>query len=172
MKFGRRVKIQSFWGEVKFLTNNIPVRNYIKVLIISGCCANDNYTAIIRELSNRKEYFMGLLDDLSGQLGGLMGGSGQGDLIDSAIKLLGGGNGLNGLVQMFNQAGLGEQVQSWIGKGENLPVSADQIKSAFSGDTLNSLAQTLGINAGGAADMLANFLPGVVDQLTPNGKIE
>ncbi len=115
---------------------------------------------------------MGLLDDLSGQLGGLMGGSGQGDLIGSAIKLLGGGNGLNGLVQMFNQAGLGEQVQSWIGKGENLPVSADQIKSAFSGDTLNSLAQTLGINAGGAADMLANFLPGVVDQLTPNGKIE
>lgn len=115
---------------------------------------------------------MGFLDDLGGQLGGLLGGSGQGDLINSAIKMLGGGNGLSGLVQVFNQAGLGEQVQSWIGKGENLPISPEQIKSAFSSDTLNSLAKTLGTNSGGVADLLSNFLPGVVDQMTPNGKIE
>ncbi|GMU85565.1 MAG: hypothetical protein AMXMBFR48_08070 [Ignavibacteriales bacterium] len=115
---------------------------------------------------------MGLLDNLSGQLGGLMGSGGQGDLINSAMQMISGEKGLSGIVQMFNQAGLGEQVQSWIGKGENLPISPEQIKSVLSSDTLNSLAQTLGINASGAADMLSNFLPGVVDQMTPNGKIE
>jgi len=115
---------------------------------------------------------MGLLDDLSGQLGNLMGGAGQQDLLGSAMQMLGGSGGLNGLVQMFNQAGLGEQVQSWISTGPNLPVSGDQIKNALNSDTLNSLGQMFGVNAGGAADMLANILPGFIDQMTPNGKIE
>ncbi len=115
---------------------------------------------------------MGLLDDLSGQLGNLMDGAGQGDLMNTAMQMLGGSGGLNGLVQMFNKAGLSEHVQSWISTGPNLPISADQLKNVLNADTLNSLGQMFGTNSGGAADMLSNLLPGFIDKMTPNGKIE
>lgn len=115
---------------------------------------------------------MGLFDDLSGQLGNLMGGGGTEGLINSAMQMLGGSGGLNGIVEMFNKAGLSKEIQSWISKGENLPISGEQIKNVFSGDALNTISGLLGTNASGAAEMLANFLPGVIDKMTPNGKIE
>lgn len=115
---------------------------------------------------------MGLFDDLGGQLGSILDGAGQNDFMSTAVQMLGGSGGLNGLVDMFNKAGLGEQVQSWISTGANLPISGEQLKNVFNSDTLSSIAPLLGTNASGVADMLANMLPGVIDQLTPNGKLE
>ena len=138
---------------------------------------------------------MGLLDGVLGQvlggamqgggagggLGGLLGGGGgQADLVRAVIGMLGNdaqGGGLAALVQQFQQAGLGEQMGSWIGTGQNLPVSAEQLQSMMgTGGPLAGLAQQFG-GAGGAAGsgdlagLLAQVLPQVVDQLTPQGRV-
>lgn len=80
-----------------------------------------------------------------------------------------GGTQLSGLLEKFGSAGLGEQVQSWIGKGSNLPVSAEQIKSVLESDQLASLASKLGVSPDQAAEKVAGLLPGVIDKVTPDG---
>ncbi len=79
--------------------------------------------------------------------------------------------GLSGLVQSFTQKGLGDIVSSWVSTGPNLPVSGSQIQSALGSDAINSLAQKAGVAPEAAGSMLAQVLPGLVDKLTPEGKI-
>lgn len=119
---------------------------------------------------------MGLLDSMvGGALGALQGQGGQGgapDLLPLVMGLLGNGSpvgGLGGLVQQLQQGGLGEVVQSWIGTGANLPVSAEQLQGALGGDLLGRLAAQVGMNPADLAGPLAQLLPQVVDKLTPNG---
>jgi uncharacterized protein YidB (DUF937 family) len=77
--------------------------------------------------------------------------------------------GLGGLVGKFEQAGLGNVVSSWIGSGQNLPISADQLQSVLGSDAVSSIAAKLGINPADAMGQLSTMLPGLVDKLTPNG---
>ncbi|MBI3366991.1 MAG: DUF937 domain-containing protein [Burkholderiales bacterium] len=120
---------------------------------------------------------MGLLDSILGAaLGGNSGGGGnpQADLLRNVIGMLGNdgpGGGLAGLVQQFEQGGLGEVVQSWIASGHNLPVSADQLRNVLGNDRLGALAQQLGLSHGQTADQLAQVLPQLVDHLTPGGQM-
>ena len=79
--------------------------------------------------------------------------------------------GLQGLVQSFTQKGLGNIVSSWVSTGPNLPVSGDQIQNALGSDAINSLAQKAGVAPDKASSMLSQLLPGIVDKLTPDGKI-
>ena len=79
---------------------------------------------------------MGLLDSVIGALGQAQGGAGggQADLLGALVGMLGQGGGLGGLaglVQKFEQGGLGDAVGSWIGTGQNMPVSADQISRCW-----------------------------------------
>ncbi len=122
---------------------------------------------------------MGLLDSVLGMaqqaLNQGQAGAGSPDLLQLAAKLLsndGPAGGLPGLVQAFNQGGLGNVVQSWIGTGANMPVSAEQLQSVL-GQTggLGQLAQQLGLNESETASQLAKVLPGLVDQLTPKGEM-
>ena len=78
--------------------------------------------------------------------------------------------GLGGLVAKFNQAGLGDVVNSWIGSGANQPISADQLSGALGTDVLAKVAGPLGLDASQLSGQLAQVLPGLVDQLTPNGR--
>lgn len=125
---------------------------------------------------------MGLLDSVMGmaqqalnqQAQGQIGG-GSADLMQLAAKLLsndGPAGGLPGLVQAFNQGGLGNVVQSWIGTGGNLPISAEQLQSVLGGTGgLGQIAQQLGLNEQDVAKQLASVLPGLVDKLTPQGEM-
>jgi uncharacterized protein YidB (DUF937 family) len=79
--------------------------------------------------------------------------------------------GLGGLAEKFNQAGLGDIVASWIGKGENLPISGDQISSVLGSGALGNIARQMGIDPEQASGQLAQLLPGLVDQLTPQGAL-
>ena len=79
---------------------------------------------------------------------------------------------MQGLIDQFSRAGLAQHVQSWIGTGSNRPISADDIARVFSGGQLGQIASQLGLDQGQAADRIAQDLPGLVDKLTPNGKIE
>jgi uncharacterized protein YidB (DUF937 family) len=82
----------------------------------------------------------------------------------------GGQGGLGGLVAKFQQAGLGDVVGSWIGSGQNQPVSGDQLTNVLGSDAISGLAQKLGVSPDAAAGQLSNILPGLIDQLTPNGQ--
>ncbi|WP_374264961.1 YidB family protein [Zoogloea sp.] len=122
---------------------------------------------------------MGLLDQLAGQVLGSLagegqpqqGGGGQAVLLQLVLGLLQSQGGLGGLLGKLSQAGLGEQVASWVGTGQNLPVSADQIGQALGGGALGDMAAQLGIPSEQLAGHIANFLPQVVDQMTPSGQM-
>ena len=77
--------------------------------------------------------------------------------------------GLDGLVQNFQQKGLGEVVSSWVSSGQNLPISADQLTHVLGSDTVKNLAAKAGISPDQAGSQLAALLPGLIDKLTPNG---
>jgi uncharacterized protein YidB (DUF937 family) len=122
---------------------------------------------------------MGLLDGVLGNvLGGLMGGGQQGGanpLLNAVIGMISNGGqvnpgGLGGLMEQFQRAGLGEQIGSWIGNGQNMPVSAEQIQAALGSDTIGSIASQLGIGQGEAAGQLSQMLPEIINALTPNGQ--
>ncbi|MEF9997214.1 MAG: YidB family protein [Burkholderiaceae bacterium] len=79
--------------------------------------------------------------------------------------------GMAGLTQQLQQAGLGDQLSSWISTGPNLPVSADQLSQAFGGERLAQLASAAGIEPQALSQGLAQALPQAVDQLTPSGQL-
>ena len=116
---------------------------------------------------------MGLLDSV---LGMVTGGQGGGDaaLISAVVGMLGnsgqGGGGLGDLIGKFQQAGMGDVVGSWIGSGQNAPISGDQLHNVLGSDTIASIAQQLGLSHGDAAGQLAQMLPQVLDKLTPSGQ--
>lgn len=79
--------------------------------------------------------------------------------------------GISGLVDKFNQSGLGDVAASWIGKGDNKPVSPDQIVAALGQDKVAELAKEAGIPEDKGAEVLSQVLPSVVDKMTPEGEI-
>lgn len=116
-----------------------------------------------------------------GMLGGLLGGNagsgsgGLGSLIGGLLggssNSAGGAGGLGSLLEKFSQAGLGEQVKSWVGTGENLPVSPDAIGQVFGRDAIAKIAQQAGLSQEETSSGLSQVLPEVVDRLTPEGKL-
>ncbi len=115
---------------------------------------------------------MGLLDQLLGAAGPLLGGQGAStsSLAGSLLGMLGRSGGLAGLVQSFEQAGLGNVVGSWVGTGQNLPVTSQQIQQAL-GPQVQQLAQQHGLGADAVSSALSQLLPGLVDHLTPAGQL-
>lgn len=116
---------------------------------------------------------MGLLDQIAGALGGASG-NGQSPLMQIVVQLIQQHpGGLQGLVEQFTKAGLGAQVQSWVGTGANLPVSADDLAKVFGGGSgPGQLLSQLGVDPQQALGGLAQTLPDVVNQLTPHGTID
>jgi uncharacterized protein YidB (DUF937 family) len=88
-------------------------------------------------------------------------------------EVLGNGSqgGLNAIVAKLEQAGLGEQVKSWIGNGQNLPITADQLQQVLGSDTVKQLAARFNIPVDQLAKVLAQQLPTAVDQASPDGKL-
>ncbi|MFG6432196.1 YidB family protein [Roseateles sp. LYH14W] len=122
---------------------------------------------------------MGLLDNMLGAATQALGGQSGGGRLDWAALLSGllaNGSlqgGLPGLLQQLQAGGLGEQVQSWISTGANQPVSGEQLSGALggAGGLLGQLAQQAGVSPAEAGDQLSQWLPQIVDRLTPNGQL-
>ena len=127
---------------------------------------------------------MGLLDSLvSGALSN-MGGKQEGQeggfnpalliaLAPIVIKMLSNNSkegGLGGLASMFGKADLGNVLQSWIGNGANMPISADQVGQVFGNDMLGNIAKQAGLGQSEVAGGLAQMLPQIINQLTPHGQ--
>ena len=79
--------------------------------------------------------------------------------------------GIAGLQQMFQQGGLGSIMSSWLGNGQNLPVSASQLQNVLHSDALQQAAQQHGIDPTQLTSMMSSLLPHLVDKLTPNGQV-
>ncbi|MBA5875103.1 MAG: DUF937 domain-containing protein [Nitrospira sp. CR1.2] len=118
---------------------------------------------------------MGLLDQLGQAAAGMMGGGNdQNPLMQAVVGLLGQQSavgGLGGLIQAFQKNGLGEIVNSWVSTGKNLPISPEQIQQGLGNDLLKQLASQVGLSPEATGGQLANLLPGLVDKLTPEGKL-
>lgn len=79
--------------------------------------------------------------------------------------------GLGDLVAKMQRAGQGQTVDSWIGTGANRPIEPGQLGSALGQTTISDLARQAGINEQELLEQLARVLPGVVDKLTPTGRL-
>ncbi len=79
--------------------------------------------------------------------------------------------GITGLQQMFQQKGLGGIISSWVGTGQNSPISSEQLQSVLHSDALQSVAQRAGIDPSQLTSAMTQLLPHVVDHLTPNGQV-
>lgn len=117
----------------------------------------------------------GGLGDLAAMLGqgGAGGQGGQAALLQLVLGMLannGQGGGLGGLMEKFQSAGLGEQVNSWVGTGQNLPVSPEQLGSVFGQDQMSQMAEKMGLSTGDLGAQLSQMLPQAVDQFTPGGQ--
>ena len=125
---------------------------------------------------------MGILESVIGNLlGGSQGGASSplGGVLSS---VLGGGQtggagaggmagGLGGLLSQFQQAGLGNIAQSWIGNGANQPVSPQQLQNVFGESQVQDMANQAGMPKGDFLSQLSQHLPHAVDQMTPGGQV-
>ncbi len=109
-----------------------------------------------------------------GGLGGLIGMVASNPQMLQAITGMlgndGSQGGLGGLMAKFQQAGMGDVANSWVGNGENQPISGDQLTNVLGADTIGGFAEKMGMSQGDAAGQLSNILPGLIDKLTPQGQ--
>jgi uncharacterized protein YidB (DUF937 family) len=111
-------------------------------------------------------------------LQGVLGGGQQGQaspiagILQQVLASQDGNNqGIAAIISKFQAAGLGQQVQSWVGTGANTPISGDHIGQVFSADQIQGWAQQAGTTPDAMRTVLADALPHVVDHLTPGGQV-
>ena len=114
---------------------------------------------------------MGLFDNIAGAVLGKMGGE-QGGMAQAAMEMFNQNGGLSGILDKFKEGGLAEQAASWVGKGENLPISAEQISSVLGNGAIADMAAKFGISPETLSAQIAQHLPTVIDKMTPNGTVE
>ncbi len=121
---------------------------------------------------------MGFLDHLLSDVGNPAEGEAA-KLAPMLLSALGGGEGqsaqakgLSGLINRFQQAGLGDVAQSWISNEKpNQSVTPDQVHAALGEQQISALAEKMGLPKTGLVSVLATLLPKLVDSLTPNGQL-
>ena len=115
---------------------------------------------------------MSFLDNMAGQIMEGALGRTSNPLAAGLLQMLNNHPGsIAGLVASCQQQGLGGIVSSWIGTGQNLPISADQIHQMLGSQQVQELAQKAGISTEDANSQLTTLLPSLVDKLTPNGQL-
>jgi len=102
-------------------------------------------------------------DKLGDNAGGMM----------EALSGLTSGEGLDigGIMEKVKANGMGEQLESWLGDGENQPVSAEQVKGLIGEDGINQAAEKLGVDADTAASQLSDVLPNLLDKASAGGNL-
>jgi uncharacterized protein YidB (DUF937 family) len=95
------------------------------------------------------------------------------DLGDILTQIFGGGEAqkLPDVVRQFEEKGMRDQVDSWVRTGPNKPVDRKQIEDAFGQRELEGMARTRGIDRDQLAEVLARYIPKIIDELTPSGQL-
>ena len=113
---------------------------------------------------------MGLFDSIAGAVLGKLGGE-QGGMAQVAMEMFNQNGGLSGVLEKLNAGGLAEQAASWVGKGENLSVSAEQITSVLGNGAIAEMAAKFGLTPDVLSSQIAQHLPSVIDKMTPDGEV-
>jgi|SRR6476646_7105941 len=114
---------------------------------------------------------MGFLDEMATKAVASASGSSN-PIVSAVLQLIQNQpGGISGLLQQFHEEGLGDLVNSWVSTGQNLPVSPDQVQHVLGTEQVQQVAASAGIPAQLASSKLAEFLPMIVDKLTPNGQV-
>lgn len=115
-----------------------------------------------------------MLGNILGSLASsVLSGNNQSTATQLIQNLLASQGGIEGLIAKFQQGGLDDVLRTWISSDEdNAPVSGEQISNVFGQENIQNVAQETGVDAADASDLLAQFLPKIVDTLTPNGNVE
>ncbi|HVO45749.1 MAG TPA: YidB family protein [Steroidobacteraceae bacterium] len=123
---------------------------------------------------------MSILSNLESALGGMSnspgtagGSAAAGAVVVSQIisMIQSRPGGIGGLLQSFQQGGLGHVFQSWIASGPNLPVSADQLRNVLGSDWVSRITQATGLPQAQVEQHLSTLLPQIIDHLSPNGQM-
>ena len=104
----------------------------------------------------------GISDLLKGGLGGLLAGGAAGSILSG---------GLGELLKQLQEGGQEEATKSWVGKGENKPIAPGDLANALGADQIDSIAAQSGMSRDELLQGLSKYLPGVVDHLTPEGRL-
>ena|SRR5690349_6660300 len=113
---------------------------------------------------------MGLLDDMEGKA--LQSLAGSNPTMAAVMQMINNHpGGISGLLQQFHDQGLGSIASSWVGTGANQAISAEQIQSVLQNEHLQAFAAKAGIPPDQASSMIAQYLPMIIDKLTPNGQV-
>ncbi len=120
---------------------------------------------------------MGLMDSLLGAaasaLGNSSGNSQQNTAIELVMQLIQQSGGVGNLLNQLQQGGLGDALGSWVSsQSSNQSVSASDLQSALGGGLLEQVAAKVGVDSNQAGDLLSQYLPQMIDQLTPNGTVQ
>ena len=116
---------------------------------------------------------MALLDSILSAVSGKTDSAGGPNALIGALSgLLQQNGGLQGLANKFSQGGAGNVFASWVGMGENQSISSGQIQQVLGSDQVRALAAKVGIDPNQASGLLAEYLPKVVDKLTPQGQVD
>ena len=113
---------------------------------------------------------MGMLDGLVGSVLGKVMGDKAG-MAQVAMEMFNSNGGVGGLMEKFKAGGLGDAAASWVGTGENIAVSPDQISSVLGEGAIADMAAKFGLTPEVLSAQIAEHLPTVVDKLTPNGEV-
>jgi len=111
---------------------------------------------------------MGVLDDVAAKLGGQQGQDGG---LASLQKLFSSNGGLKGMTSKLTNSGLGQQVQSWVGTGENKPVSGQQVQQVMDPGQVHAMARQAGMTDEECCEQVARAMPEMVNHATPQGKV-
>ncbi|MGC2193291.1 MAG: YidB family protein [Terriglobales bacterium] len=115
---------------------------------------------------------MGILDDLENKAVNSMLGGSSNPLATGLLQMINNQpGGLSGLLQSLHDKGFGSLASSWVGTGQNLPITPDQIQHVLGSDQVKQMAARAGISPEAAGAALSQLLPTLVDKLTPNGQI-
>jgi uncharacterized protein YidB (DUF937 family) len=109
---------------------------------------------------------MGLFDSLKGAL--------EGEALPGMISMVLAQtqyHDLPGLVAALEKGGLGPQVQSWLGNGQNLPITADQLKAVLGNTEVQEFARQMGLPVDQVLQLMAKYLPEIIDKASPNGTL-
>ncbi|MBM3351147.1 MAG: DUF937 domain-containing protein [Betaproteobacteria bacterium] len=113
---------------------------------------------------------MGLFDNLAGAVLSNVGGK-KSAMVQVAMDLFNQNGGLEGVVEKFKAGGLAEQAASWVSTGENIPISVAQVAQVLGNDTVAGVATKLGMDADEISRKIAEYLPQVIDKMTPKGEV-
>ena len=115
---------------------------------------------------------MSFLEDMAGKEFSSMLSSSSNPMVSTIMQMINNQpGGLSGMVQQFHDKGLGSLVSSWVGTGQNLPISADQLQHVLGSEQVKELAAKAGVSPDVASSHLAELLPMLIDRLTPNGQV-